>query len=161
MKTAITILLIAILFSAVFYITLENSEKQEILIWHITADAESLYSSDTLGRINDYAVGCGVDKVVMTKRHPEDRYFDAVMSTTAFYNCDIFIMNEEMAQKYVESDMFLPLVTEGIEADRLLYSGDRAIGISVDEEYYLLINQRTDVDLQIIYDIFEILLEGK
>ena len=161
MKTAITVLLIVTLLSAVFYITLENSEKREILIWQITADAELLFSSDTLGRINDYATECGVDKVVMTKRHPEDRYFDAVMSTTAFYNCDIFIMNDEMMQKYVESDMFLPLETEGIEADRILYSGDRAIGVSVDEEYYLLINQRTDIDLQIIYDIFDILLEEK
>ena len=70
-------------------------------------------------------------------------------------------MNDEMMQKYVESDMFLPLETEGIEADRILYSGDRAIGVSVDEEYYLLINQRTDIDLQIIYDIFDILLEEK
>ena len=63
-------------------------------------------------------------------------------------------MNEEMAKKYYETDMFLPLETDGFEGE-LLYIDGKPIGLLMDEGYYLLINAKVDVDLQIIYDIFE------
>jgi hypothetical protein len=66
-------------------------------------------------------------------------------------------MNEEMALRYTDSDMFLPLSADGIDEDSLLYIGDCAIGVALDDDYYLLINSKTDIDKQIIYDIFEIL----
>jgi len=156
-KIAIAVILIVAAVSAVFYVTLENSESKEILIWHITDETEPGVSSDILGQVKDYALEQGIKKVIFTKRHPQDRYFDAVMSTTAFYTCDIFIMNEEMALRYTDSDMFLPLSADGFDEESLLYVGDSAIGVALDDEYYLLINSRTDIDKQVIYDIFEIL----
>lgn len=156
-KIAIAVILIVAAVSAVFYVTLENSESREILIWHITDETEPCISSDTLRQVKDYATDQGIKKVILTRRHPEDRYFDAVMSTTAFYTCDIFIMNEEMALRYTDSDMFLPLSADGFDEESLLYVGNSAIGVALDDDYYLLINSKTDIDEQIIYDIFEIL----
>ena len=59
-----------------------------------------------------------------------------------------------MAKKYYEMDMFLPFSLDG---DLLYINGD-AVGIMIFEDYYLLINKKTDIDKQIIYDIIDILL---
>ena len=150
------IFLVVALVTTVFYFTVKNNDKKEILIWYVTTESENCFSEDALKLINDYGVQHGIGKVVLSKRHPEDTYFDVAMSTSAYYNCDIFIMNEEMAKKYYEMDMFLPLQTDGFEGEDILYINDKAVGVLIDENYYLLINAKTDVDLQMIYDIFKI-----
>ena len=155
-KIIAIVLLMVALVTAVFYITIENNDKKEILIWYVTTEAEDCFEEDALKLINDYGEQNGIDKVVLSKRHPEDTYFDVAMSTSAFYNCDIFIMNEDMAKEYFEMDMFLPLNTDGFAEEDVLYINSKAVGLLIDEGYYLLINAKADVDLQIIYDIFEI-----
>ena len=155
-KIIAIVFLIVTLVTVVFYVTLENIDKKEVQIWFVTTDGEYSFSDDTLKQINDYGAKHGIDKVVLSRRHPEDIYFDVTMSTSAYYNCDIFIMNEEMAKKYYEMDMFLPLQTDGFEGEDILYINDKAVGVLIDENYYLLINAKTDVDLQMIYDIFKI-----
>ncbi|MBO5716283.1 MAG: hypothetical protein J6S23_07840 [Clostridia bacterium] len=154
-KIIAIVFLIVALVTVVFYVTIENNDKKEILIWYVTTESEDCFSDGTLRLINDYGAQHGIDKVILSRRHPEDTYFDVAISTSAYYNCDIFIMNEEMAKKYYEMDMFLPLQESGFEGD-LLYIDDKPIGVLIDEGYYLLINANLDVDLQIIYDIFEI-----
>ena len=154
-KILLSVFLAVALVTAVFYFTVENNEKNEIQIWYVTTESENCFSEDTLKLINDYGAQRGIDKVILTKRHPEDTYFDVTMSTTAYYNCDIFIMNEETAKKYYEMDMFLSLEESGFEGDSLLID-EKPIGLLISEDYYLLINAKSDVDLQIIYDIFEI-----
>ncbi len=153
-KIIAIVFLIVTLVTVVFYVTLENIDKKEVQIWFVTTDGEYSFLDDTLKQINDYGAKQGIDKVVLSRRHPEDIYFDVTMSTSAYYNCDIFIMNEEMAKKYYETDMFLPLQTDGFEGE-LLYIDGKPIGLLMNEDYYLLINANADVDLQIIYDIFE------
>lgn len=153
-KIIAIVFLIVTLVTVVFYVTLENIDKKEVQIWFVTTDGEYSFSDDTLKQINDYGAKHGIDKVVLSRRHPEDIYFDVTMSTSAYYNCDIFIMNEEMAKKYFEMDMFLHLQTDGFEGE-LLYIDGKPIGLLMNEGYYLLINANADVDLQIIYDIFE------
>ncbi|MBR2381440.1 MAG: hypothetical protein IKA84_02980 [Clostridia bacterium] len=153
-KILLALFLAVALVTAVFYFTVENNEKNEMQIWYVTTESEDCFPEDTLKLINDYGAMRGIDKVILTKRHPEDTYFDVTMSTTAYYNCDIFIMNEETAKKYYEMDMFLPLCES--DFDDLLYINGNAVGALIDEGYYLLINEKSDVDLQIIYDIFEI-----
>lgn len=154
-KILLALFLAVALVTAVFYFTVENNEKNEIQIWYVTTESEDCFPEDTLKLINDYGAMRGIDKVILTKRHPEDTYFDVTMSTTAYYNCDIFIMNEETAKKYYEMDMFLPLEESGFEGD-FLHIDEKPIGLLINESYYLLINAKSDVDLQIIYDIFEI-----
>ena len=157
-KTIAIVALSVVLVATCFYITIENRDSKEILIWFITTDTDAPFSDDALTRINDYGSQRGIDKIVLTRRHPEDKYFDAAMSTSAFYNCDIFIMREEMVKKYADLGMFLPLSTEGVDTDNLLYCGNDAVGILIDEDYYLLINAKTDIALEIIYDILDILI---
>ena len=159
-KIIVIVLLISALIATVFYVTMENREKKEILIWYITSESEDCFSKDTLKFVNDYGAKVGIEKVVLTKRNPDDMYFDVTMTTSAYYNCDVFIMTAEMAKQYAEMDMFLPLQTDRAEED-LLYVGDDAVGVLIDENYYLLINAKTDVDLQIIYDIFDIFTRTK
>lgn len=158
MRTVLIILIIVAFLTTIFYITLENRNKNEILIWHITADSEDLISPEALKLCREYATEAGYDKLVFTKRNPEDQYFDAAMSTSALYNCDIFIMSEEMAAKYAEIDMFMPLTPHSAKEEDLLYLGGEAVGISVDGNYYLLVNSRASLDEQTIYDIIDILL---
>lgn len=158
-KTVAIVLFIVTLVATCFYITIENIDSKEILIWFITTDTDDCFSNDALKHINDYGSQKGIDKILLTRRHPDDRYFDVVMSTTAYYNCDIFIMREEMVQKYSALGMFLPLSVDGADTENLLYIGNDAVGILMDEDYYLLINAKTDIDLQIIYDIFDILIK--
>lgn len=160
-KIIVIVLLIAALLATVFYVTMENKEKKEILIWYITTESTDCFSENALKLVNDYAAKVGVEKVVLTKRNPDDMYFDVAMTTSAYYNCDIFIMTAEMAQKYFEMNMFLPLQIDIENEDDLLYSGEDAVGILIDESYYLLINAKTDVDVQIIYDIFDIFKRTK
>ena len=155
------VLLIVMIASIVLYITLENLASKEILIWYVTTESEDCFSSDSLRLVNEYASKKGIDKVVLTKRHPEDTYFDATMSTSAYYNCDIFIMKAEMAKEYSEIDMFLSLSVDGVDESDLLLVNDNAIGILICEDYYLLINAKTDIDLEIIYDIFDIFTRTK
>ena len=99
-KVIAIVFLIVTLVTVVFYVTLENIDKKEVQIWFVTTDSEYSFSDDTLKQINDYGTKHGIDKVVLSRRHPEDIYFDVTMSTSAYYNCDVFIMNEEMAKKY-------------------------------------------------------------
>lgn len=160
-KTVAAVLVIVMLVSVVFYVTLENKDKKEILIWYVTTEAENCFSEDTVQMCNDYANQKGIDKVLLTRRHPEDIYFDATMSTSAQYSCDIFIMNEEMAKKYAEMAIFMPVSTDGIDQEKLLFIDNDAVGILIDEGYYLLINIHTDIDLPIIYDIFNIFTREK
>ena len=157
-KVVVIVLVIVAIASTIFYVTVKNKESKELLIWYVTNEDGSCFSDDEIKLINDYGVKNGIDKVVISKRSPLDDYFDVTMSTTAIYNCDIFIMNGEMAQKYAESIEFLSLDFDG--AEDLLYYGERAIGILINENYYLLINKKTDIDLQKIYDIFEILTKN-
>ena len=151
-------LLVALVVSTVFYITLENNDKNEIHIWYITEDNYDSILSENLRAVEEYIAERGFDKLLVTKRHPDDRYFDAAMSTSAYYNCDIFIMREEMVKSYAEAEMFLTLTNHCFDGSDLLYFENNAIGVLIDENYYLLINSKTEVDVQIIYDIFEILI---
>lgn len=151
-------LLITLVVSTVFYITLENIDKNEINIWYISEDNYDSLLSENLRAVEEYIAECGFDKLLVTKRHPDDRYFDAAMSTSAYYNCDIFIMREEMVESYAEAGMFLTLTNHSFNESDLLYFENNAIGVLIDENYYLLINSKTEVDLQIIYDILEILI---
>ncbi len=160
-KIIAAVLLAVTLASVVFYVTLENMDKKEILIWYVTEDAENCFSDDTVQLCNDYAAQNGIDRVLLTRRHPEDIYFDATMSTSAQYNCDIFIMNEEMAKKYFDMGIFMTVSTDGFDNEELLFIDNKAVGILIDENYYLLINIHTDIDLQIIYDIFDIFTREK
>ena len=107
LKTVLTVLVVVLVLSTVFYITLENIEKKEVLIWFVTTDAEDMLSANEIKLINDRISQSGIDKAIVTKRHPDDRYFDVAMSTSAYYNCDIFIMKEETVKKYLDMDMFL------------------------------------------------------
>lgn len=156
---AIVLLIVAIA-STVFYITLENIERRDILIWLVTEDAQVGFPDDTIKLVNSYASQRGVDKVVLSRRNPSDIYFDVAMSTSAYYNCDIFIMREELVQKYAELSMFLPLTGGDYPTDDLLYVGSDAVGIVVFEDYYLLINAKCDVDSEIIYDILDLLIQS-
>lgn len=157
MRTLLIILLITAFLTTIFYITLENREKKEILIWHITENDESLFSKDQLELASSYARDRGFDRLIFTRRNPSDQYFDAAMSTTAYYNCDIFIMTEEMAINYAESDMLLAISQSGYPKESLLYIGDTAVGLSIDNNYYLLINAKSAVDMQTVYHIYDIL----
>mgnify|MGYP003293390888 CR=1 FL=1 len=56
------------------------------------------------------------------------------------------------------SDMFLTLSDRGIEYDDILYINNSAVGILVFDDYYFLINTRTDIGIEIIYDIVDILI---
>lgn len=160
-KIVASVLLIMMIASIVLYITLENLASEDILIWYVTTESEDCFSGDSLRLVNEYASKKGIDKVVLTKRHPEDTYFDAAMSTSAYYNCDIFIMKADMAREYFELDMFLPLSVDGDDESELLFVDDNAIGRLIYEDYYLLINAKTDFDLEIIYDIFNIFTRTK
>jgi hypothetical protein len=151
-------LLITLVVSTVFYITLENNDKNEINIWYISEDNYDSLLSENLRAVEEYIAECGFDKLLVTKRHPDDRYFDAAMSTSAYYNCDIFIMREEKVESYAEAGMFLTLTNHGFNESDLLYFENNSIGVLIDQNYYLLINSKTEVDLQIIYDILEILI---
>lgn len=153
-------LLIVSLLSTVLYVTLDSRSKSEVLIWFVTAEADDSIPTSRVDDINNYGRECGIDKILISRRHPEDRYFDVIMSTTAFYSCDIFIMTEEMALKYSEMDMFLPLDEAYVLGEDALIFGDESVGISLDEKYYLLINRESDVDSTILYNIID-LLRGK
>lgn len=158
LKTVLTVLVVVLILSTVFYITLENIEKKEVLIWFVTTDTEDMLSANEIKLINDRISQSGIDKAIVTKRHPDDRYFDVAMSTSAYYNCDIFIMKEETVKKYLDMDMFLTLSDRGIEYDDILYINNSAVGILVFDDYYFLINTRTDIGIEIIYDIVDILI---
>ena len=153
-------LLIVSLLSTVLYVTLDSRSKSEVLIWFVTAEADDSIPPSRVDDINNYGRECGIDKIVISRRPPEDRYFDVIMSTTAFYSCDIFIMTEEMALKYSEMDMFLPFDEAYVLGEDALIVGDESVGISLDEKYYLLINRESDVDSTILYNIID-LLRGK
>ena len=156
-KTVAMVLIIVSLLSVVFYITLERQKGREMLIWFVTTETVEPISSDALAEINEYGQENGIDKILLTRRHPEDRYFDVIMSTTAFYSCDVFIMTEEMARKYSEMDMFLPLDYEAGTEEILTIDGE-PIGVHLDGGYYLFINRESDFDIKILYDIFDIML---
>lgn len=158
LKIVLTVLIAVLVLSTVFYITLENIEKKEILIWFVTTDADEMLFKNEIKLINDHISQYGIDKAVITKRHPEDEYFDVAMSTSAYYNCDVFIMNEEMVKKYLDMDMFLLLTDRGVEYEELLYIDNNAVGILIFEDYYFLINALTDIEIEIIYDIVDILI---
>ena len=158
LKTVLTVLVVVLVLSTVFYITLENIEKKEVLIWFVTTDAEDMLSANEIKLINDRISQSGIDKAIVTKRHPDDRYFDVAMSTSAYYNCDIFIMKEETVKKYLDMDMFLTFSDRGSEYDDILYINNSAVGILVFDDYYFLINARTDIGIEIIYDIVDILI---
>ena len=157
LKTVTIVVLIVAALSAVFYVSVENLEKREVLIWFVTTDAEAGFSDETLKNVNEYGAECGLDRILITRRHPEDRYFDVTMSTSAFYLCDIFIMQKDLALEYADMGMFLSLPDDRLDADSLLYNGEDAVGIPLDDNYYFLINAKTDIDLEIIYDIFYLL----
>lgn len=155
-------LLIAIISVAIasvfFYVTIENRESREVTVWLVTTDAEAGLSESTVESINNYVSNKGFDRVLVVKRHPEDHYFDVVMSTGAFYTCDVFIMQEDVALKYAEMDMFMPLSAYGIEGEMLNSSSGDAIGIKLDDNYYFLINSKADIEREIIYDIYKMLV---
>ena len=154
-RTVAIVFLIVTVLSIVFYVTIENYHSREVTIWFVTTDAEASFPNEILDKINDYAQEKGIDRVLIIKRHPEDQYFDAVLSTGAFYNCDAFIMKEDVALKYAEMDMFSALSTDNGE---LLYVDDEAVGVLLEDNYYFLINKKTDIDREIMYDIYEILV---
>lgn len=160
LKTIAIVLLTVLVLSTVFYVTIQNRNKDEILIWHITTDSANYFSEDVLKNINDYGKQNGFDRILLTKRHPDDKYFDVLMSTTMYYSSDIFIMREEIVQKYADMDMFLPLSSDVKETEKLIYINGDAVGVLLYEDYYLLINAKTKVDLKVIYDILEILIEN-
>ena len=160
LRVILVSLLIVSLLSTVVYVTLDNRSKSEVLIWFVTTEADDIIPSSRVDAINNYGRECGIDKVLVSRRHTEDRYFDVIMSTTAFYSCDIFIMTDEMALKYSEMDMFLPLDEVYAHGDDVLIIGDESVGISLDEKYYLFINRESDVDSTTLYNIID-LLRGK
>ena len=157
LKIVVIAVLTVVVLSTVFYITLENYDSREVIIWFVTTDPEAGFSEEIINEINLYAGKEGIDRVLITKRHPSDQYFDVAMSTSAFYTCDAFIMQADLAKEYFEMGMFMPLSTDGQQKDRLLYNGEDAVGIKIDDNYYFLINAKTDVDTKIIYDIFDLL----
>lgn len=160
LRTIAIILLVVLVLSTVFYVTVQNRNKDEILIWHITTDSTNYFSEDVLKTINDYGKKNGFDRILLTKRHPDDKYFDVFMSTTMYYTSDIFIMREDVVRKYADMDMFLPLSFDVKETEKLIYINSDAVGVLLYEDYYLLINAKTKVDLKVLCDILEILIEN-
>ena len=157
LKTVLIVLAVVTVLSVMFYVANENLDSKELMIWLVTTDYDAGFSEGTIKEINEYGSDKGIDRILVLKRHPEDRYFDVVMSTSAFYSCDAFIMQGEMAHRYADMDMFMPLSIDTEDKDNILYHGDVAIGIKLDDDYYFLINKKTDIDREIIYDIYEML----
>ena len=155
-KTVAIVLIIVSLLSLVFYVTVDRQKSREMLIWFVTTETVEPFSSNVLAEINDYGQENGIDKILLTRRHPDDRYFDVIMSTTAFYSCDMFIMTEEMAQKYSDMDMFQPL-DYGAGAEEILTVDGAPLGLHLHGDYYLFINSESDFDTEILYDIFDIM----
>ena len=149
-------LIITLLFSAVFYITLERLDRDEILIWLVTDNIDDGPRSETLALINDYGLECGFDRIILTRRDPRDFYFDATMSTRAYYTCDIFIMKSYVAEKYADMDIFLPIT---MNLAGMLYINEISVGIPLYDDYYALINKNSKVNTKVIYDIIDILEE--
>ena len=160
LKTVLSVLVIVALLSTVFYITLENHESLDLLIWYITEDANHRFSDGAVKLMNDYGAEKGIDKILLSMRHPDDQYFDVAMSTSAFYNCDAFIMQKKLVQEYADTGMFMSLSANGAHKEDMLYIEDKAIGLLIFEDYYFLINEKSDVDLETIYGIYEILIDN-
>jgi len=158
-KTVAVVLLVVTLVSLCFYVTIDNLESREVLVWFITGDSNIGFSDETIRLINEYAAEKGIDRVLLTKRHPDDQYFDAAMSTSAYYNCDIFLMERELVSEYAEAGMFLPLSDNGMPEEKLLYDGTDTIGFLLKENYYFLVNAKTDIDSEIIYEIYNMLID--
>jgi hypothetical protein len=69
-------------------------------------------------------------------------------------------MKKDMAEKYVDMDMFLPIPVDGDSAENILYLENCAVGILIFEDYYFLINNKSDVDFEVIYDIYDLIIEN-
>ena len=160
-QTVIAVLVTVAILTTVFYITVQNRSKKEILIWYVSTNAEDTFSEKAFENLNEYGTQKGFDRILLTKRHPEDGYFDVLMSTTGYYTCDIFIMKEEVVKKYMEMDIFMTISSDFQSGKNFLYVENQAVGVQLDDEFYLLVNKKTNVDLKIIYDIFDILCENK
>ena len=66
-------------------------------------------------------------------------------------------MQKDIALEYAEMDMFLQLSEGSIEGDDLLCVGDAKIGVLIENDHYFLINKKTDIDQEIIYNIYKML----
>jgi hypothetical protein len=154
-------LLVSIILSVVLYVTLENIKSKELLIWYVTEESTNCFSNDSLVLVDEYVSKNGINKVVLKRLHPDDTYFDVAMSTSAYYNCDIFIMKAEMVKDYVELDIFSTLSVDRFDQEAILFIEENAVGVLISDDYYLLINAKTDIDIQMIYDIFDILARKK
>ncbi len=160
-KTVSIVLLAVILLTAAFYCVRERQSRAELHIWYITDTTENCFADDAIKRINDYGQENGFRKIVLTRRHPEDAYLDVVFSTAGFYSCDMFIMDAETAEKYGKMEMYMPLDSESVGEEKLLYIDGRAVGYFLDENFYFLVNAKTKADFQVIFHIYNILCGAK
>lgn len=154
-------LLVSIILSVVLYVTLENIKSKELLIWYVTDESENCFLDDSLTLIDEYVSEKGIDKVTLKRLHPDDTYFDAAMSTSAYYNCDIYIMKAEMARDYASIGIFSAVSVDEFDENEILFIGENAFGVLASDDYYLFVNAKADIDIQIIYDIFDILARKK
>ena len=120
LKTVLIVLAVVTVLSVMFYVANENLDSKELTIWFVTTDYDAGFSEGTIKEINEYGSDKGIDRILVLKRHPEDRYFDVVMSTSAFYSCDAFIMQGEMAHRYADMDMFMPLSIDTEDKENIL-----------------------------------------
>jgi hypothetical protein len=158
-KDIIISLIAVIILSVTVFITVENLERRELFVWLVTTDGEYGLDDGVPQSLNDYGRANGINRVVITRRHPEDRYFDVLMSTGAFYNCDVFIMKSEVAEKYAPLDMYMSLEEYAeIGEDPLLIDG-RAVGVAASDGYYILVNRKTSVKPETVFGILDILVE--
>ena len=159
LRTVLIVVLVVAVAMGVLYVTLQNRDKKEILIWYVTEDSGTIFADGVAEKVNAHARENGFNRALMTRRDPADQYFDALMSTSAFYTCDIFIMQAEVAQKYVEMDIFMT-IDDAAMGSQLFNANGNPIGILICENYYLLINSKTELDMQMIYDIYDILTKA-
>ncbi len=141
--------------------TLSQLNSQKVTVWE-TGSLQSCYmTAETEASLQEICREAGVDFSLLI-RSSEDAYYDAAFSTSGVYVSDIFLLTRAEMERYQHDEVFLDL--QGTELEAMgaegFYREEALLGIPLEEDKFLALNSRSEIDRALLMTLAMKILEG-
>lgn len=157
-RRIIIILSICFLLSVILYFVLNNINKNTFLIWQEGEVNSSYLTKEIETNLTNHKDILGIDKFNVLIRSSKDRFYDISFSLNAVYSCDIFILKSSEFLSYMDSNLFMPIIIDGIDNKMVITNNDdEMIGIKLSDDYILGVNKNTRKSVSSIIEVINII----
>ncbi len=145
--------------AAIMLFTLQNINTRSITVWETGKLSDCYMTPESERALMAICERAGVDFSLLI-RSPEDNYYDAAFTTSGVYVSDILLLSGAEMERYKADGIFRDLRGMALDGNDGFYHGDELLGIKIDNDKYLTVNVRSDIDDGLLFEAARMIYEG-